>query len=150
MRFNLGGVFGAIGGAYLMNRVGSRVVIGALGGVGILAVLALAQLAWGPDVEMLFVNGLMTLAGACISGLQVNMYTVCARAYPTHLRATGVGAGLANARLGGIFSAFTGPVLTSMGGGLMTFFNGLAGVLALTFIAAMLMRCHLPPAARHE
>jgi hypothetical protein len=110
--------------------------------IGIIAVLALGSLSWGPAVDMTFVYGLMTVAGACISGLQVNMYTVCANAYPTHLRATGVGAGLANARIGGIFSAYTGPFLAGLGG-LATFFNGLAGVLLLTFIAAMLMRCHV-------
>ncbi len=141
--FNLGGVVGAVGGAWLMNRVGSRLVIGGLGAIGILALLALAQLAWGPAVDMFVVYALMGVAGACISGLQVNMYTVCASAYPTHLRATGVGAGLANARLGGILSAYTGPFLMGLGGGLMTFFNGLAAVLLLTFIAAMLMRCHV-------
>jgi AAHS family 4-hydroxybenzoate transporter-like MFS transporter len=145
--FNLGGVFGAIVGAWLMTRVGSYIVIGGLGGIGILALLSLALLSYGPAAELNLVYGLMIVAGASISGLQVNMFTVCASAYPTHLRATGVGAGLASARLGGIFSAYTGTFLMGFGGGLSAFFNGLAGVLLLTFIASMLLRCHVAPTA---
>jgi len=146
--FNLGGVIGAVGGAWFMNRVGSRLVIGGLGAIGVVSVFTLGQLPIGPDMSMLMLYGLMTVAGGCISGLQVNMYTVCAAAYPTHLRATGIGAGLANARVGGIFSAYTGPFLVGLGGGLTTFFSGLSAVLALTFVAAMLMRCHVPPTPR--
>jgi MFS transporter, AAHS family, 4-hydroxybenzoate transporter len=144
--FNLGGCVGAVGGAWIMGRLGSRVVIGGLGAIGVFTVFWLGQLHIDATMALWPLYALMAVAGGCISGLQVNMYTVCAAAYPTHLRATGIGAGLANARLGGIFSAFTGPFLLSLGGGLSTFFTGLSGVLFLTFIAAMLMRCHLEPA----
>ncbi|MEI6458202.1 MAG: MFS transporter [Pseudomonadota bacterium] len=146
--FNLGGVIGAMGGAWCMNRWGSRLVLGVLGAVGVLSVFALGQAPIGPALSLWLLFGLIGVAGACISGLQVNMYTVCASAYPTHLRATGVGAGLANARFGGILSAYTGTFLMGLGGGLSTFFTGLSAVLVLTWVAALLMRCHLPPSVR--
>lgn len=143
--FNLGGVVAAILGGRLMATLGSRRILGVLGAVGVLSVAALGQLPLSPTTNLTVLCALMAVAGGCISGLQVNMYTVTASAYPTHLRATGVGAGLASARLGGIFSAFTGPVLSSMGRGPSTFFSGLAVVLLLTFVATLLLRCHLPP-----
>jgi AAHS family 4-hydroxybenzoate transporter-like MFS transporter len=146
--FNLGGVVAAVLGARFMATLGSRWILGLLAGVGVVTVAALGQLPLSATTSLVLLYTLMTVAGGCISGLQVNMYTVTAAAYPTHLRATGVGAGLASARLGGIFSAFTGPVLASMGGGPSTFFSGLALVLALTFIATLLLRCHLPPVRR--
>jgi AAHS family 4-hydroxybenzoate transporter-like MFS transporter len=101
----------------------------------------------GPLFLLLFV------AGACISGQQVQMYTVAAYTYPTRIRSTGIGTALGVARPGGILSSFAGPVLLAFGGGLTPFFTGIGLVLTLTFVGVLLLGSHLPPSrtrrARH-
>jgi len=143
--FNIGGVVGALGGAAAMNRLGSRAVLGVLGALSVLSTYAIGQLPIGAATDLLPLYACLTVAGGAISGLQVNMYTVAANAYPTHLRATGVGAALASARSGAIFSAFTGTFLLRFGHGIEPFFSGIALVLVVTLAAALALRCHLAP-----
>ena len=83
-------------------------------------------------------------AGIGVNGVQVQMYTVAASAYPTQLRATGVGWALGTARLGGVLSAFAGSVVQAVGSGLMPFFTGIAAVIVVTFVGIGLLRRHLP------
>ena len=73
------------------------------------------------------------------------MYTVAASAYPTQLRATGVGWATGTARLGGVLSAFAGSVVQVLGSGLKPFFTGIAVVILATFTGLVLLRRHLPP-----
>ena len=87
----------------------------------------------------------LLIAGAGVSCVQVQMYTVAASAYPTQLRATGVGWALGTARLGGVLSAFAGSVVQMLGSGLKPFFTGITLVILVTFTGLVLLRRHLPP-----
>lgn len=146
--FNLGGVFGSLGGALVMNRLGSRPVTITLATVGVLSTFGIGLVPIGPTADLVPLFVLVFIAGACISGQQVQMYTVTANAYPTRIRATGVGSGLASARLGGVLSSFAGSVLVKIGGGVAPFFTGIAAVLLLTLLGVLLLRCHLEPTYR--
>jgi AAHS family 4-hydroxybenzoate transporter-like MFS transporter len=73
------------------------------------------------------------------------MYTVAASAYPTELRATGVGWALGVSRLGGILSAYSGSAVQKLGTGLAPFFTAIALVLILTLAGVVLLRRHVPP-----
>ena len=142
--FNLGGVVGALLGAWWMGRAGSRPVLLTLAGVAALSTLAVGWVEATPQDNLALMSCLL-LAGAGVSGVQVQMYTVAASAYPTQLRATGVGWALGTARLGGVLSAFAGSVVQTLGTGLKPFFTGIAIVIAVTFIGLTLLRRHLPP-----
>ncbi len=143
--FNFGGVVGALGGALAMNYFGSRPVMVTLASLGIGSCLVLAYLTAGSMLELMPLYSLIFMAGACINGQQVQMFTVTGHAYPTRIRSVGIGAGLASARLGSIVSAFAGSVLTHAGGSLSVFFLGLSGVLVLTLGGVWWLRCHLSP-----
>jgi AAHS family 4-hydroxybenzoate transporter-like MFS transporter len=127
-----------------MGRVGSRPVLLAFAGGAALATLALGWVEATPE-DNLALMACLLIAGACISGLQVQMYTVAASAYPTELRATGVGWALGTARLGGVLSAFAGSVVQTLGSGLKPFFTGIALVIVATFTGIALLKRHLPP-----
>ena len=142
--YNLGGVVGSLLGAWWMGRVGSRPVLLALAGGAALSTLALGLVEATPE-DNLILMGCLLVAGACVNGVQVQMYTVAASAYPTQLRATGVGWALGTARLGGVLSAFAGSVVQALGSGLRPFFTGIAVVIVVTFIGIVLLRRHLPP-----
>lgn len=142
--FNLGGVVGALLGAWWMGRAGSRPVLLTLAGAAAVSTLALGWVEATPE-ENFALMACLLIAGAGVSGVQVQMYTVAASAYPTQLRATGVGWALGTARLGGVLSAFAGSVVQTLGSGLKPFFTGIALVIAITFIGIALLRRHLPP-----
>jgi AAHS family 4-hydroxybenzoate transporter-like MFS transporter len=148
--FNLGGVVGALAGAVLMSRLGSRPVLAALALGAILSTLAIAQspiLAAGSASTATAARPLMWLmaaAGACIAGLQVGMYSVAAHVYPTACRSTGVGWSLGIARLGGILSSFGGAVFFARGLGAEDFFTSIAGVMVVTLTAVLALRRHMP------
>jgi len=142
--FNLGGVIGALLGAWWMGRAGSRPVLLTLAGAAALSTLALGWVeATAEDHRALMVC--LLLAGVGVNGVQVQMYTVAASAYPTQLRATGVGWATGTARLGGVLSAFAGSVVQVLGSGLKPFFTGIAVVILVTFTGLVLLRRHLPP-----
>jgi AAHS family 4-hydroxybenzoate transporter-like MFS transporter len=145
--FNLGGVFAALGGAAAMSRWGSRPVLVVFAAASVLGSFAIGLMPIGPAAPVLPLFVLLFVAGAGISGLQVNMYSVAAHTYPTRIRSTGVGAALGVARPGGILSAFAGPVLLAFGGGLAPFFTGIAAVLAFALVGVLLLRSHLRPAS---
>jgi AAHS family 4-hydroxybenzoate transporter-like MFS transporter len=147
--FNLGGVVGAIAGAYAMNAYGSRPVMIALASLAVVSTFMLGQIAIGHDVPRLGLMALMFIAGGCINGQQIQMFTVAGNAYPTTIRAFGVGAGLASARVGGIASSFAGSLLATFGGGLTTFFAGIAALMLLVLAGVLALRCHLQPIGRH-
>jgi MFS transporter, AAHS family, 4-hydroxybenzoate transporter len=144
--FNLGGVFGSLLGAFAMTRFGSLRVLATLGLFAALSTFAIGMLPIGPAAAVAPLFILVFVAGFCIPGLQVQMYTVAAHAYPTRIRATGVGSALGIARLGGIVSSFAGSLLLGLGEGLTPFFTSIGMVLLLTLTGVVLLRSHLPPA----
>jgi AAHS family 4-hydroxybenzoate transporter-like MFS transporter len=146
--FNLGGVFGALAGAGLMTRLGSRRVLATLAALAVGSALALAGLPLGaaPERGVVAMLWTMAVAGACVNGIQVGMYAVAAHVYPTAIRATGVGWALGFARLGGVLSAFAGSALLALDRGTASFFAGIALVLLLVLGGVILLRTHIPPA----
>lgn len=154
-RFNLGGVFGALAGAVLMSRFGSRPVLAALALGAVLSTLAIGRspvLSAAPGASTSGLTEfmwLMSAAGACISGLQVGMYSVAAHVYPTACRSTGVGWSLGMARFGGILSSFGGAAFFAVGLGGKEFLMSIAGALVVTLAAVLALRRHMPKRREH-
>ncbi len=145
--FNFGGFFGAIGGAILIGRYGSRLVGTGLAGLGVGATLlvGLALTDSGPPARQLAL--LIVAAGAALSGMQSFLYAVGAHSYPTYIRGAGVGCAQSISRIGGVLGglaagAFFGlhpqPQLNS-------FFYALGTVMIMVAVSFFLLRTHIAP-----
>jgi MFS transporter, AAHS family, 4-hydroxybenzoate transporter len=146
--FNVGGVVGSLLAAWLMTRLGSRrVLVGvALAGIATLAMLGLAPASPSHSLLPLLLG--LTVAGACINGVQVGLYPLASHIYPTACRATGVGWALGVARFGGVLSAFAGSAVLVLGAGTLPFFGSIAVAMTLVVAGLMIVRRHVTPAER--
>ena len=139
--FNLGGVFGAIGGSLVITRIGSRVSMltmtcAAIAGAAVLAVMPLSV---GNSTLIL---ALLTLTGGLINAVQTTMYALATHMYPSSVRATGVGTAAAIGRLGAITSGYAGAWAMSVEGSRSYF--GLIGIaMAVCFISLALIGRHV-------
>lgn len=153
--YNLGGIPGALLLAIGMTRYGSRPVLVVAIVTAIVSVALLGMLPLSPTLPGLWDSGIarlflvMAVAGAAVLGLQVAMFSVTGNIYPTSIRATGLGWALGIGRFGGILSSKGGAVLLALGQGMQPFFLGVAAVLVLTASGVLLVRRHVPPAARN-
>jgi MFS family permease len=86
--------------------------------------------------------------GFFLNGVQVTGYALIAHVYPTEVRTTGVGTGLAVGRAGGIFSAFIGPAL--LGGTGRSFFIALAAIMTVVALGLLMIRRHPPFGRKRE
>lgn len=153
--FNLAGIVGALGNAWLIARVGSRAPVALMSAVAAIALYLLGQTipaaahgaSSAPTVLVLMTG--IAFAGLGINAVQIGMYAVSAHIYPTVCRATGVGWALGAGRLGGILSAFVGGALFAQSGG-RGFFVGVACALVLALVGILLIRRHIPPALRTD
>jgi AAHS family 4-hydroxybenzoate transporter-like MFS transporter len=106
---NAGAVIGAIGGAFLIGRFGSRYVSAGLACIGIAASILIGMTVHenvgGLNGQTLL---LITFAGIAVNGLQSFIYTVSAHSYPTYIRNTGVGTAQTFSRIGGFFGTWAG------------------------------------------
>ena len=151
--FNLAGIVGAIANAWLIARIGSRVPVALVSAIAAAALFllglnspAIAGAAASPPPLLWLMVGIAA-AGLGINALQIGMYAVSAHIYPTVCRSAGVGWALGVGRVGGILSAFFGAALFAQSGA-RGFFVGVAYALVLAFVGVILIRRHIPPAAR--
>lgn len=145
--FNLGGVVGSVCGSILIARYGSRPIgtsIAATGSVG--AVLAGVALIVSGHGGAAIVLAPIALAGACLNGMQNFLYAVAAHAYPTDIRASGVGCASAVARVGGVLSSAVGSSYFAFGLPVAQFFYILAVFIAATAACFFCIPRHIPRA----
>jgi MFS transporter, AAHS family, 4-hydroxybenzoate transporter len=124
--FNLGGIAGALGGAVLIARNGSRGLTLVFGSCGVLSACVAAYTLLGGGSTAIVAS--LFVAGFFIAGLQPLLFAIAANVYPTAIRATGVGTALAVGRIGAIASAALGSVLIGYGA---TWFFAFIGVLMI-------------------
>ncbi len=142
--FNLGGVAGAILGAIIFGRLGSRMTmlamtVGAIAGCLLLASAPIDQ------QSTIAVLAMLAWTGGLINAVQVTMYALAAHVYPAGIRATGVGTALAFGRIGGVASSYAGAWALESGPSQM--FALIAGTLSVVFVALASVRNHIP---RHQ
>lgn len=141
--FNLGGVGGAIGGALVIARLGSRATMtgmaaGAVAGALVMSAMRIAGDA-GPGAIVLMLG----VTGGLINAVQTTMYALAAHVYPTAVRATGVGSAAAVGRLGAIASTYAGAAALEAGGTRL-FFGLIAAAMAVVVASLALLRGHVP------
>ena len=145
--FNLGGVVGAILGAVVIMRLGSRITMlvmaaGAVAGAVVLAFMPIGTQSAGAVLAML------AWTGGLINAVQTTMYGLAAHIYPTAVRATGVGTAVAFGRIGGVLSPSVGSWALESGGS-PRYFGLIATTMVMAFVALSAIRRHIPGAPVH-
>jgi AAHS family 4-hydroxybenzoate transporter-like MFS transporter len=139
--FNLGGVVGAILGAIVFGRFGSRATMLAMTGGAIAGCLVLGSVAVG-ERSAFSVLALLAWTGGLINAVQTTMYALAAHVYPAGIRATGVGTAVAFGRIGGASSPYAGAWALESGPSRM--FVLIAGTLSVVLVALASVRHHIP------
>jgi len=145
--FNLGGVAGAIGGALLIGRFGSRPAMISMAGIAVAAALGLAATPITSTTNPAWIIVMLGITGGMINGVQTTMFALAAHVYPTTVRATGVGTAVAVGRFGGVLSPYVGAWALEAGGSRM-FFAAIAAAMALVLSCLALVRRQVPVGAR--
>jgi AAHS family 4-hydroxybenzoate transporter-like MFS transporter len=142
--YNLGGVVGAILGAIVIGRLGSRLTMlamaaGAIAGAALLAVVAIGA------QSVLSVLAMLAWTGGLINAVQTTMYALAAHVYPTGIRGTGVGTAVAFGRIGGVVAPYAGSWALESGGA-SQLFALMAVTMTVVFAALASVRNHIPRA----
>jgi AAHS family 4-hydroxybenzoate transporter-like MFS transporter len=145
LAFNLGGVVGAIGGALLITRLGSKPVMLALAGLAVAATAGFAGVPIAKEAPPLPIWTMLILSGAMINGMQVTLYALAAHVYPVGIRSTGVGSAASFGRIGGVLSSYLGAWAIQAGGS-SRFFVIVAVILAASGVAIAAVGRHVPRA----
>jgi MFS transporter, AAHS family, 4-hydroxybenzoate transporter len=143
LAFNLGGVFGAITGALVIARRGSKPTMLALSGGAVACALGMATLPIVAGAAPLPIIAMLALTGCLINAVQTTLYALGAHVYATSVRATGVGTAVAVGRAGGVLSTYAGEWALASGGS-AAFFGLIAWAMAVVFGALAAVRGHIP------
>lgn len=135
--FNLGAFFGIVSQGYMSARLGlQRVICGFL--IGTAGLMVLFGFVSG-SVWLLVLFGLI---GFGIQGGFVGMYSLAAKLYPTHVRATGVGWAVGAGRIGAVVGPIVGGLLIGIGWSLSANFIAFAIPALLAGLITVLI--HVP------
>jgi AAHS family 4-hydroxybenzoate transporter-like MFS transporter len=141
--FNFGGVGGALAGALIVQRVGSRPALVGMAGLSVAAAALMAVMP--PRVDAWLVSMVMfTFTGALLNAVQCTMYAVAAHVFPTGIRGTGVGATVAVGRVGNVLASYVGSSALTAGGPPL-FFATAAAAMVVVFVCMIVLRRHIPP-----
>ena len=140
--FNFGGVAGAIAGAIVIQRFGSRLSLLTITGLTVASALAMAGLP--PSTEDFARTMLLfAITGALMNAVQATMYALAAHVFPTSIRGTGVGVTVAVGRAGNVLASYVGS-WALVAGGPTYFFLTWAASLTIVFVALAMIRRHIP------
>jgi AAHS family 4-hydroxybenzoate transporter-like MFS transporter len=143
--FNFGGVAGALAGAMLIQRFGSRSTLLTITALTILASLTMVMLPprTGAILQTMV---LFAITGALMNAVQATMYALAAHVFPTSIRGTGVGTTVAIGRVGNVLASYVGS-WALVAGGPPLFFSAWAAALAIVFVGLACIRRHIPPSS---
>ena len=143
--FNMGGVAGAILGAFVIVKLGSRLAMLTMSAGAAAGALMLSLMAIGPDA-IVSTFAMLAWTGGLMNATQTTMYALAAHVFPTSIRSTGVGTAVAFGRIGGVLSPSVGSWALESGGAPL-YFRLLAGTMVATFAALAAVRHHIPGAS---
>ena len=140
--FNFGGVAGAILGATLIVKLGSRMSMLTMAAGAVAGAVVMATMSIGP-ANTFAVFAMLAWTGGLINAVQTTMYALAAHVFPTPIRGTGVGTAVAFGRIGGVLSPILGSwALTA--GGASEYFTLIAGTMTMAFVSLAIVRHHVP------
>lgn len=140
--FNFGGVAGALAGAIVIQRFGSRLALLSITACAVVSALAMAGMP--PSTEAFYTTMILfAVTGALMNAVQATMYALAAHVFPTAIRGTGVGVTVAVGRVGNVLASYVGS-WALIAGGPPLFFTTLAAALTIVFVALAMIRRHIP------
>jgi AAHS family 4-hydroxybenzoate transporter-like MFS transporter len=138
--WNFGGVFGALFGAFLIQRLGSRIPMLGMSALSIVCAVVLALMRIDPSgASVLMV--MLVLLGGLMNAVQTTMYALAANVYPTSIRGTGIGTAVAVGRIGNAMAGYVGPSAIAIGS--YAYFGSFAVTMALTLGSLAIIRRHI-------
>lgn len=139
--FNFGGVAGAVLGALVIQRIGSRATLLGMSALGIASALAMAAMPLHPPMSSGLI-AMFALTGGLLNAVQTTMYALAAHVYPTRIRGTGVGTAVAVGRIGNVVASYVGAFALDTGGS-PAFFTTWAVSMAVVLGSLALVRRHI-------
>ena len=140
--FNFGGVAGAIFGALVIQRLGSRITMLGMSALAIVSALTMAATPMALDATTRLIV-LFAITGGLLNAVQTTMYALAAHVYPTDIRGTGVGAVVGFGRIGNTLASYVGNFALDRGGP-PGYFSSWAVTMALVLASLALVRRHIP------
>ena len=139
---NYGGVAGAVLGALVIQRLGSRITMLGMSAGAIVCALVLTGTRIDPsDTGLLMV--MLLLTGGLLNAVQTTMYALAAHVYPTDIRSTGVGFAVAIGRIGNVLAGYVGAYALDQGGP-PGYFTSMAVLMGIVFVSLAAVRRHVP------
>jgi AAHS family 4-hydroxybenzoate transporter-like MFS transporter len=139
--YNFGGVAGAIAGAFVIQRIGSRLALLTISAIAIAAALVMARMSLAPEART-FAMAMFAISGALFNAVQATMYALAAHVFPTAIRGTGVGATVAVGRVGNVAASYVGSWSLSAGGPPL-YFQMWAAAMGIVFVCLAGIRRHI-------
>ena len=138
---NIGGVVGALGGALIIQQLGSRITMIGMSAIAIVTALALTTMPLdASNATVLLI--LIGITGALLNGVQTTMYALATNVYPTEIRGTGVGTAVAVGRIGNVLAVFVGNYAINVGQA-RGYFLSIAILMALVLLSLAVVRRHI-------
>ena len=139
---NIGGVGGALLGALVIQRIGSRSTMLGMSAAAIVFSIVLAGMDLDPN-NTFALMAMLLVTGGLLNAVQTTMYALAAHVYPTEIRSTGVGTAVAFGRIGNILAVYVGGMaLDSFG--VPGYFGSWAVLMTLVFISLAIIQRHVP------
>jgi len=142
---NIGGVIGAVLGALIIQRLGSRVTMLGMSAIAIVCSLVMSQIPLDPT-DTFNLMAMFLITGGLLNAVQTTMYALAAHVYPTEIRSTGVGAAVAFGRVGNVLAVYVGNYALNLGGS-PAYFTSWAILMALVFLSLAIIGRHVPRSA---
>jgi len=138
--WNIGGVAGAIVGALIIQRFGSRLTMLGLSAVAIASAFIVAAMPIDPQSMSLLL--MLILLGGTLNAVQTTMYALAANVYPTEIRGTGIGTAVAVGRIGNVLASYTGNFALDVGGP-PAYFSSFGIGMVIVFMSLAVIRRHI-------
>jgi AAHS family 4-hydroxybenzoate transporter-like MFS transporter len=139
--WNFGGVAGAIMGALIIQRLGSRITMLGLSGVAVASAVVMAAMPPDPDDTFRMIVMFVLLGGA-LNAVITTMYALAANVYPTEIRGTGIGTAVAMGRFGMVIASYVGNFALDAGGR-PGYFSTFAVAMVIVFASLAAVRRHI-------
>jgi AAHS family 4-hydroxybenzoate transporter-like MFS transporter len=139
--WNFGGVGGAILGALIIQRLGSRITMLSLAAIAVASAVVMAAKPPDPD-ETFQMIVMFVLLGGALNAVITTMYALAANVYPTEIRGTGIGTAVAMGRLGMVLASYVGNFALDIGGA-PAYFSSFAVAMIIVFASLAMVRRHI-------
>jgi MFS transporter, AAHS family, 4-hydroxybenzoate transporter len=138
---NIGGVIGAIVGALVIQRLGSRITMLGMSLAAVACSMVMAGMQLDP-ADAFALMSMFLVTGGLLNAVQTTMYALAANVYPTGIRSTGVGTAVAFGRIGNVLAVYVGNYALVRGGP-PGYFTSWAILMALVFVSLAVIQRHV-------